>query len=61
MSVNGEIVGRIDEPGLLVLVGTTHTDTAAVADRLADKTWRLRILPGEVSCAEVSAPLLVVS
>ena len=61
MSVNGEIVGRIDEPGLLVLVGTTHTDTASVADRLAEKTWQLRILPGEVSCADVGAPLLVVS
>ena len=61
VSVDGEIVGRIAEPGLLILLGVTHTDTAAVADRLADKTWRLRILPGEVSCAEVSAPLLVVS
>ena len=61
VSVDGEIVGRIDEPGLLVLVGVTHTDTAAVAGRLADKTWQLRILPGEVSCAEVGAPLLVVS
>jgi len=61
VSVDGEIVGRIDEPGLLVLVGVTHTDTAEVADKLADKTWQLRILPGEVSCAQAGAPLLVVS
>ena len=61
VSVDGEIVGRIDEPGLLVLVGVTHTDTPAVADKLADKTWQLRILPGELSCAQVGAPLLVVS
>ena len=61
VSVDGEIVGRIDEPGLLVLVGVTHTDTPAVADKLAEKTWQLRILPGEVSCAQVGAPLLVVS
>ena len=36
-------------------------DTAAVADRLADKTWQLRILDGERSCADAGAPLLVVS
>ncbi len=61
MSVDGEVVGGIDEPGLLVLIGVTHTDTPAVADKLAEKTWQLRILPGEVSCAEAGAPLLVVS
>jgi D-tyrosyl-tRNA(Tyr) deacylase len=61
VSVDGEVVGAIDEPGLLVLLGVTHTDTPAVADKLADKTWQLRILPGEVSCAETGAPLLVVS
>ena len=44
-----------------MLVGVTHTDTPEVADKLADKTWQLRILPDEVSCAQVGAPLLVVS
>ena len=61
VSVAGEVVGAIDGPGLLVLVGVTHSDTAAVADRLAEKTWQLRILDGERSCAELAAPLLVVS
>ena len=61
MSIDGEVVGAIDEMGLLVLVGVTHTDTPAVADKLADKTWQLRILPGELSCAVTGAPLLVVS
>ncbi|MGV8907705.1 MAG: D-aminoacyl-tRNA deacylase [Propionicimonas sp.] len=61
VSVDGDVVGRIDSPGLLVLVGVTHTDTPAIADKLAEKTWQLRILPGEVSCAQVGAPLLVVS
>lgn len=61
MSVDDEVVGAIDEPGLLVLLGVTHTDTPAIADKLADKTWQLRILPGEVSCADAGAPLLVVS
>jgi len=61
VSVAGEVVGRIDAPGLLVLLGVTHGDTAATAARLADKVWRLRILDGERSAADTDAPLLVVS
>ncbi|PKQ21951.1 MAG: D-tyrosyl-tRNA(Tyr) deacylase [Actinobacteria bacterium HGW-Actinobacteria-5] len=61
VTVDGEVVGAIHEPGLLVLVGVTHADTGAVADRLAEKTWQLRILDGERSCADAVAPLLVVS
>ncbi|NUR87772.1 MAG: D-tyrosyl-tRNA(Tyr) deacylase [Nonomuraea sp.] len=59
--VDGETVGAIDEPGLLVLVGVTHTDTAAEARKLAAKLWGVRILEGEKSCSDVSAPLLVIS
>jgi len=55
------VVGAIEEPGLLVLVGVTHDDTAAKAARLAAKLWGLRILPGEKSCSDVAAPLLVIS
>ncbi len=61
VAVDGEVIGAIHEPGLLVLVGVTHGDTGAVADRLAEKTWQLRILDGERSCADEGAPLLVVS
>ncbi len=61
VTVAGEVVGRIDAPGLAVLVGVTHTDTAAVADKLAEKLWGLRILDGELSCSDAGAPLLVVS
>jgi D-aminoacyl-tRNA deacylase len=61
VTVGGRIVGSIDEPGLLVLVGVTHDDTPAQAVRLAAKLWGLRILKGEVSCSDVGAPLLVVS
>ena len=32
-------------PGLLVLLGVTHADTEADADRLADKVRALRIFP----------------
>jgi len=55
------VVGLIEEPGLLVLVGVTHDDTAAKAAKLAAKLWGLRILPGEKSCSDVAAPLLVIS
>ena len=57
----GGVVGAIEEPGLLVLVGVTHDDTAGRAARLAAKLWGLRILPGEKSCSDVAAPLLVIS
>jgi D-tyrosyl-tRNA(Tyr) deacylase len=59
--VDGATTGAIDEPGLLVLVGVTHTDGPGEAARLAAKLWGLRILAGEKSCSDVGAPLLVVS
>jgi D-tyrosyl-tRNA(Tyr) deacylase len=61
VSVDGQIVGALDQPGLVVLVGATHTDTAEQARALAKKLHTLRILDGEKSCADVGAPLLVVS
>ncbi|MEV0144722.1 MULTISPECIES: D-aminoacyl-tRNA deacylase [unclassified Nonomuraea] len=61
VAVDGQTIGAIDEPGLMVLVGVTHTDTAAEARRLAAKLWGLRLLHGEKSCSDVSAPLLVIS
>jgi D-tyrosyl-tRNA(Tyr) deacylase len=59
--VDGAVIGAIDGPGLLVLVGVTHDDTAEKARKLAAKLWGLRILDGEKSCSDVGAPLLVVS
>jgi D-tyrosyl-tRNA(Tyr) deacylase len=44
-----------------VLVGVTHSDTEATAATLASKVYHLRILAGEKSCADLAAPLLVVS
>ena len=61
VAVDGRVVAAIDEPGLLVLVGVTHTDTQQAATKLAAKLWGLRILEGEKSCSDVGAPLLVVS
>jgi D-tyrosyl-tRNA(Tyr) deacylase len=59
--VGGEVVGAIDEPGLLLLVGVTHTDTPATARALATKVHQLRIMADERSAADTGAPLLVVS
>jgi D-aminoacyl-tRNA deacylase len=42
--VDGEVVGSIG-PGLLVLLGVTHDDTTAQADKLADKLLALRVFP----------------
>ena len=62
VTVDGTVVGRIDGPGLCVLVGVTHSDdTPRLAVRLAAKVHDLRILAGERSAAEPGAPLLVVS
>jgi D-tyrosyl-tRNA(Tyr) deacylase len=61
VEVDGEIVGAIDRPGLLILAGVNHDDQAATVDRLAEKVWTLRILDGERSCQEENAPILVVS
>ena len=59
--VDGEVVGRLARPGLVVLLGVTHTDSPETAARLARKIWELRILAGERSAADEDAPLLVVS
>jgi D-tyrosyl-tRNA(Tyr) deacylase len=59
--VAGATVGTIDQPGLVVLVGVTHTDTRQTAAGLARKIYHLRILAGERSCADTAAPLLVIS
>lgn len=41
--VDGGVVGAIEGPGLCVLVGVTHTDTAELAGRLADKVYDMRL------------------
>lgn len=61
VKVDDTIVGAIEEPGLMVLVGVTHDDSHEKAERLAAKLWGLRILDGEESCSDTGAPLLVIS
>ncbi len=61
--VDGEVVGSVrpDGQGLLALVGVTHDDDTAKAQRMAEKLWQLRILDDEKSASDVGAPVLVVS
>ncbi|MEU3305654.1 D-aminoacyl-tRNA deacylase [Nocardiopsis sp. NPDC055551] len=61
VTVDDEVVGEITRPGLMALVGVTHTDTEAEAAKIARKLWTLRILADEQSCSDIQAPLLVVS
>ena len=60
----GEETGRIG-PGLCVLVGVTHTDDEAVATKLAEKVWTLRVFDDtgvmNRSAADLDAEILVVS
>ena len=64
-AIAGEIVGEIG-PGLCVLVGVTHDDTPAHADKLADKLWNLRVMDDEAgvmnrSVSETTREILIVS
>lgn len=59
--VDGEVVGAIDRPGLLALVGVTPGDGPAQVELVARKIAELRILRDERSAVEAGAPVLVVS
>jgi D-tyrosyl-tRNA(Tyr) deacylase len=61
VTVDGEVVGRLDRPGLVALVGVTHDDGPDQVAVMARKITDLRILDGERSVGDVGAPVLVVS
>ena len=46
VTVDGQVIGKIGE-GFLVLLGVTHEDTEAQAEKLADKLTGLRIFEDE--------------
>lgn len=65
VQVDGEVVGSIG-PGLCVLVGATHGDGVAQAEKLARKVWELRIMAdddGVMNCSvgDTTGEVLVVS
>lgn len=61
VSVEGEVVGAIERPGLVALVAVTHDDGPEQVERMARKIAELRILRDDVSLVDVGAPVLVIS
>lgn len=61
VTVDGKVVGAIEGPGLLVLLGVTHDDGPAEIAWTARKVWELRLLREEQSASDVGAPILAVS
>jgi D-tyrosyl-tRNA(Tyr) deacylase len=61
VTVDGEVVGSFDGPGVVVLLGVTHDDGPDQVAWMARKIWGLRILRDEQSASDVAAPVLVVS
>ena len=65
VTVDGEVVGEIGR-GLCVFVGVTHSDDEGVAEKLAERVWRLRVFDDDagfmnVPVAEAGGEVLVVS
>ena len=61
VSVDGQVVGAMDRPGLVALVGVTHDDGPAQVEAMTRKVSELRILRDERSVLDEGAPVLVVS
>ena len=61
VTVDGVVVGAIDRPGLVVLVGVTHDDGPEQVEWLARKVADLRLLRDERSVLDAGAAVLVVS
>lgn len=59
--VDGEVVGALEEPGLVVLLGVHRDDGPDAPATMARKLHELRLLREERSCADTGAGLLVVS
>lgn len=55
VSVDGEVVGALDAPGLVVLLGVTHGDGQAQVAAMARKIAGLRVMAGEVSVSDLHA------
>lgn len=61
VTVDGVRVADESGPGLVVLVGVTHTDTAADAAYIARKVADLRICRDEQSVTDIGGWVIVVS
>lgn len=61
VTVEGEVVGELGGPGLVVLLGVTHSDGDAEVAQMARKIAHLRILDGERSAVDLGWPILLIS
>ncbi len=65
VTVESEVTGAIG-PGLCVLVGVTHSDDEALARKLAERLWKLRIFADDEgkmnrSVADIGGSVLIIS
>jgi D-tyrosyl-tRNA(Tyr) deacylase len=61
VSVDGQVVGRIDRPGLVVLLGISPEDGPTEVAWMVRKVRELRIMREEKSIADLDAPVLLIS
>ncbi|MCE0539807.1 D-aminoacyl-tRNA deacylase [Kineosporia rhizophila] len=61
VTVEGEEVGALDGPGLVVLAGVTHTDGPEQVATIAKKIAHLRILKDEKSAVDLAVGVLLIS
>jgi len=61
VTVDGAEVGRLDGPGLVVLLGVTHTDGSEQVAAIARKIAHLRIMRDERSAVDCAAGILLIS
>jgi D-tyrosyl-tRNA(Tyr) deacylase len=61
VTVDGAEVGRLDGPGLVVLLGVTHTDGQDQVATIARKIANLRIMRDERSAIDCAAGILLIS
>lgn len=61
VTVAGAVVGAIEGPGVLALVGVHRLDSDDDVATMVRKIAELRLLDGEVSAQDSGAPVLVVS
>jgi D-tyrosyl-tRNA(Tyr) deacylase len=59
--VDGVETGRLDGPGLVVLLGVTHADGPDQVTAIARKIAHLRILRNERSAVDAAAGVLLIS
>jgi D-tyrosyl-tRNA(Tyr) deacylase len=53
VTVEGRVLGAVDEPALLVYLGVTHDDGPPQVEWMARKIWDLRLLRDEQSLSDL--------